>query len=168
MADVTITYAGNEIAAMNDTGTKTLETQGKYCTDDITVSYTKSGGGGGGPYTVSVSLGNPQSPGSFVSCTIYDATFTGGILTKGSQLGAITSPTGSTSVTVSAPANALWIDLVGGYINWSPYDAIYSAGGGTALMAHNSTIFNGGSSVYGVYVVIDNGNINMDWIDWDD
>lgn len=46
MADVTITYAGNEIAAMNDTGTKTLETQGKYCTDDITVSYTKSGGGG--------------------------------------------------------------------------------------------------------------------------
>lgn len=41
MADVTITYAGNEIAAMNDTGTKTLETQGKYCTDDITVAYTK-------------------------------------------------------------------------------------------------------------------------------
>lgn len=41
MADVTITYKGNEIATMSATGTKTLLTEAKYCEDDITVAYTK-------------------------------------------------------------------------------------------------------------------------------
>ena len=41
MADVSITYKGNEISSMSETGTKTLLTEGKYCEDDITVSYTK-------------------------------------------------------------------------------------------------------------------------------
>lgn len=41
MADVDISYNGSTIATMSDTGTKTLETQGKYCTGDIVVSYTK-------------------------------------------------------------------------------------------------------------------------------
>lgn len=44
--DIVISYAGNEIATMSDSGTKTLKTQGKYCTDDITIEYTKQGGGG--------------------------------------------------------------------------------------------------------------------------
>lgn len=41
MADVTITYKGNEIATMSATGVKTLLTGAQYCEDDITVSYTK-------------------------------------------------------------------------------------------------------------------------------
>lgn len=44
--DISIFYNNAEIATMSDSGTKTLKTSGKYCTDDITVTYTKSGGGG--------------------------------------------------------------------------------------------------------------------------
>lgn len=39
--DVTISYKGSSIATMSASGTKTLETEGKYCEDDITVTYTK-------------------------------------------------------------------------------------------------------------------------------
>ena len=42
MADVEIKYKGASIATLNETGTKTLKTAGKYCEDDISVSYTKS------------------------------------------------------------------------------------------------------------------------------
>ena len=45
---VSIKYKGNEIAALTATGTKTLNTAGKYCEGDITVENTESGGGGGG------------------------------------------------------------------------------------------------------------------------
>lgn len=44
--DVIVSYAGADIATMSDSGTKTLKTQGKYCTDDITIEYTKPSGGG--------------------------------------------------------------------------------------------------------------------------
>lgn len=54
MADVDISYKGNVIASMNDSGMAILETAGKYCEDDITVAYTKSGGGGGGSTSASV------------------------------------------------------------------------------------------------------------------
>lgn len=47
MADVTITYDGETIAEMSASGSKTLLTAGKYCDDDIEVTYVKSGGGGG-------------------------------------------------------------------------------------------------------------------------
>lgn len=47
MADVEISYNNSVIASLNDSGTEVLETNGKLCTDDITVAYTKSGGGGG-------------------------------------------------------------------------------------------------------------------------
>lgn len=46
MADVTINYEGNAIATMSASGTKTLLTEGKYCTDDIEVVYVSPGGGG--------------------------------------------------------------------------------------------------------------------------
>ena len=45
---VSIKYKGSEIAALTATGTKTLNTAGKYCEGDITVENTESGGGGGG------------------------------------------------------------------------------------------------------------------------
>lgn len=47
MSDITISYKGADIATMDATGTKTLLTEGKYCEDDITIDYVKSGGGGG-------------------------------------------------------------------------------------------------------------------------
>lgn len=40
-ADVEISYNGNTIASMSDSGTATLETEGKYCSGNITVSYSK-------------------------------------------------------------------------------------------------------------------------------
>lgn len=48
MADVEIKYNNATIASLNDSGTEVLETNGTFLTDDITVEYTKSGGGGGG------------------------------------------------------------------------------------------------------------------------
>lgn len=46
MADVEIKYNNSTIASLNDSGTEVLETKGTFLTDDITVEYTKSGGGG--------------------------------------------------------------------------------------------------------------------------
>ena len=46
MADVTINYKGESIASLSASGTKTLETEGKYCEDDIEVVYVSPGGGG--------------------------------------------------------------------------------------------------------------------------
>lgn len=41
MSDVSINYRGSSIATMDASGTKTLQTEGKYCDDDIEVVYTK-------------------------------------------------------------------------------------------------------------------------------
>jgi hypothetical protein len=48
MADVTLTYKGDTIAELSESGSKTLETAGKYCEADILLEYAKSGGGLGG------------------------------------------------------------------------------------------------------------------------
>lgn len=44
MADVTISYKGSNIATMSASGTKTLETAGTYCEDDIEITYVSPGG----------------------------------------------------------------------------------------------------------------------------
>ena len=41
--DISISYAGSQIATMNSSVTKTLLTSGKYCTDNIIIDYTKTG-----------------------------------------------------------------------------------------------------------------------------
>lgn len=46
MADVTLTYKGNTIAELSDSGSKTIQTAGKYCEDDIGLTYVSPGGGG--------------------------------------------------------------------------------------------------------------------------
>lgn len=46
MADVEVSYKGNTIGSLSATGSLTLETEGKYCEDDIGISYTKPSGGG--------------------------------------------------------------------------------------------------------------------------
>lgn len=45
MADITVSYKGNTIAEMSESGSKTLKTGGKYCEGDISIDYVKSGGG---------------------------------------------------------------------------------------------------------------------------
>ena len=47
MADVTVTYNGQNILEMSATGRKTLKTAKKRCKTDIEVVYVKPGGGGG-------------------------------------------------------------------------------------------------------------------------
>ena len=49
MAEVEIAYKGSLIASMDATGSKTLLTEGKYCEDDIEVSYSRPSGGGNTP-----------------------------------------------------------------------------------------------------------------------
>lgn len=44
MADVTLTYKGATIGELSESGSKTLETAGKYCEADILLEYVKSGG----------------------------------------------------------------------------------------------------------------------------
>lgn len=55
MADVTISYGGQTIISLSDSGTEVLETSGTFLTDDITIDYVKSGGGGG-TKTVGISI----------------------------------------------------------------------------------------------------------------
>jgi hypothetical protein len=56
MADVTISYGGQTITSLSDSGTEVLETSGTFLTDDITIDYVKSGGGGGGTKTVNIAI----------------------------------------------------------------------------------------------------------------
>lgn len=84
MADVEITYNNNTIVTMSSSGTEILETDGTFLTDDITIEYTKSGGGGlvyeEGTYeptadarSPSISFANAHSGRPFFVC-IYDTT----------------------------------------------------------------------------------------------
>lgn len=52
MADVEISYNGDTIVSMSDSGTEYLDTKGKFMADNITINYTKSGGGGSNVTTV--------------------------------------------------------------------------------------------------------------------
>lgn len=45
MADVTLKYKGATISELSESGSKTIETAGKYCEADILLEYVKSGGG---------------------------------------------------------------------------------------------------------------------------
>ena len=43
MADITLRYKGSTIATMSASGSKTIQTKEKYCEDDITLVYDRSG-----------------------------------------------------------------------------------------------------------------------------
>lgn len=49
--EIDITYKGSSIATLSTNGTLTLETEGMYCEDDITVSYTRKNGSATTPET---------------------------------------------------------------------------------------------------------------------
>ena len=65
MSDVTVSYKGSQIASMDASGTKTLLTEGKYCEDDITVSYTR--------YSPEVYAGAHHAESRFISFVMPDA-----------------------------------------------------------------------------------------------
>ena len=44
MPDITVSYSGSSIATINASGTTTLGTGGKWCEDDITLTYVKPSG----------------------------------------------------------------------------------------------------------------------------
>ena len=46
MADVEVSYKGSTIGSLSASGSLTLETEGKYCEDDIGITYVSPGGGG--------------------------------------------------------------------------------------------------------------------------
>lgn len=50
MADVEVSYENTLIKSLSATGQAVLHTAGKYCDDDITIDYTKPGGGLQGDY----------------------------------------------------------------------------------------------------------------------
>lgn len=52
MADVDISYNNSVVASLSDSGTEVLDTKGKFMADDVTITYTKSGGGGGTTMTI--------------------------------------------------------------------------------------------------------------------
>ena len=45
MADVTVTYNGSDIVELSESGQKTLNTQGTYCSGNIGLTYVKPQGG---------------------------------------------------------------------------------------------------------------------------
>ncbi len=72
-ADVSIALGNTEIASLSDTGSVTLATAGTYVNEDITIDYTKSGGGGS-PQTASVTV-NTDGMGSIIKYADANGTF---------------------------------------------------------------------------------------------
>ena len=65
MSDISVTYKNETILTMDASGSKPLLTQGKYCEDDISISYVKPSGGGSTAAAGTVTLAeNVLVPGS--------------------------------------------------------------------------------------------------------
>ncbi len=160
----TVTYKGATLTTV-DNATVTLETAGKYCEDDFTLTDV-SGGGGGAAKTVTVTLGYPTSPSYFQSVTIYEGVYADTSpfpFTRGAQIGTITSATGSATVTVSAESNGIECVLRGGYL--------YVSQGGLHLEGAigGMNVFPSGDSPQSIFfAVAGNGLVELDFIDWDD
>ena len=90
MPDVTISYKGSKIASMDASERKMLPTKGKYCEDDIFVSYNKTGNATAeGNSSVSV---NDAESGNICSLIQY------GVCEQDAQTNAISCNNGTLSV----------------------------------------------------------------------
>lgn len=58
MADITLSYKGSTIATMSASGSKTIQTKEKYCEDDISLVYDRSGNAYKGNAAPSADLGS--------------------------------------------------------------------------------------------------------------
>lgn len=104
MSDVTIKYKGQSIATMDASGTKTLQTQGKYCEGDIGVEYVKPAGPSG---TKSISITQNGT-------TTEDVTnYASAEITVDVQGGGDGGLTLIESVTLAEEVNAVRLDFAG-------------------------------------------------------
>lgn len=70
MADVTLKYKGATISELSESGSKTLETSGKYCEADILLEYVKSGSAL--PSSISKIDGGEFTLSNDTKCEAYD------------------------------------------------------------------------------------------------
>ena len=163
MADVEIAYKGATIATMDDSGTKTLLTNSTWCEDDITIQYTKSGGGGTSNYTITVSLTNPISPSDFSYCEIYEAEnpdFEESMMTT--PLATLSSPTGSATVSIPSTSYGIIIYPNG---NWgATYNVNHVTCTGKIAFIRQDAIFVAPS----LYLVGSDGTVTINGIDYGD
>ena len=149
--------AGVYCSAQGD-GTLTL-TCSTAPTAALTASVMAFEGGSEPPapsgYSVTVTLTNPLSSGSFHWCNIYQCDSSSYEPAQEEQIGSITSPTGSATVTVSMPYLRLWYD-------------------GTAVSLGTDTCTGGVSlvttydSAIEVFQVTGDGTIVSDGVDYND
>lgn len=118
-------------------------------------------GGGGGPYTVTITLYTPKSSGSFTSFEIYEWDLTNSQI--GQKIGEITSARGSTTITTSS--NAIWCKLFGGYVSppISLMDVMCANGIGYCSCGDGAQ-----GSAYMSFIIAKSGFIDIPNIDWDD
>lgn len=78
MSDITVTFKNETILTMDASGSKDLLTRGKYCEDDISISYVKPSGGGGEWTTEGIAAGTEPSGDLVITGqTIADNAFRG-------------------------------------------------------------------------------------------
>ena len=81
MADVTLTYQGDTILELSETGNKIIETGGTYCEADILLEYVKSGGGAAetlvAEYEATSDVAEIELSGDFGEYEYYKVIFTG-------------------------------------------------------------------------------------------
>lgn len=118
----------------------------------VTGTYT---GGGGGTYTVTISLTNPRNSEGFSSFSIYEQ-LSADYMDVGENLGHITSPTGSTQVSVSSSIYGI-----------ATYAYGWSVESGTANCTGGVTFAGSDYAGYDYFEVVGDGTITIDGIDYD-
>lgn len=97
MADVSISYKGNEIASMNATGVKTLLTSSAFCEDDITVTYTKP----------AMPSGSATTPATTITANPSISVSSGGLITASVSASQSVTPTVSAGYVSSGTAGTV-------------------------------------------------------------
>lgn len=114
--------------------------------------------GGSSSHTVTVSLGHPTHGSEFSGCILKD----GG--ENGTQIGTIGSPTGSKTVTVTTGVLYVEVASEGG---WVEFDYANLLAIGTPSSIGLSGYHDASSEAYAIFVVVGDGSIDLDFIDYD-
>lgn len=135
----------------------------------VTGNYTGGGGGGGGG-TVTITLYNPYDSSAFQYLDIYEGTYDNvyGVV-EGDYLDSIDSPTGSATVTVTAPANALVLRFGGSYVYLPRYFEASMSGGIGLFGGLGLNFMTDGSSEALMHLLVSgDGTLDLFGIAWDD
>lgn len=135
----------------------------------VTGNYTGGGGGGGGG-TVTITLYNPYDSSAFQYLYIYEGTYDNvhGVV-EGDYLGSIDSPTGSATVTVTAPANALVLRFGGSYVYLPRYFEASMYGGIGLFGGLGLNFMTDGSNEALMHLLVSgDGTLDLFGIAWDD